>query len=58
MFVDDDMGATYERFFTAALNANSLTFDSWNVAAAGATPSASSLAGYSRGDLEYRLRLQ
>jgi hypothetical protein len=46
LFVDDDMGATYERFFTAALNANSLTFDSWNVAAAGATPSASSLAGY------------
>ncbi|MEY3176649.1 MAG: hypothetical protein RLZZ436_4563, partial [Planctomycetota bacterium] len=46
LFVDDDMGATYERFFTAALNANALAFDTWNVAAAGGTPSAASLAGY------------
>ncbi|MFM7038981.1 MAG: S8 family serine peptidase, partial [Planctomycetaceae bacterium] len=46
LFVDDDMGATYERFFTAALNANSLAFDSWNVVAAGAAPAAANLANY------------
>ncbi|MFM7058794.1 MAG: S8 family serine peptidase, partial [Planctomycetota bacterium] len=46
LFVDDDMGATYERFFTAALNANALAFDTWSVVAAGATPSAATLATY------------
>ena len=46
LFVDDDLGAGYERFFTAALNANSFTFDTWNVATAGSTPSAANLALY------------
>jgi hypothetical protein len=46
LFVDDDMGANYERFFTAALTANSLAFDSWNVLSTGAAPTAANLAGY------------
>jgi subtilisin family serine protease len=46
LFVDDDMGATYERFFTGALNANSLAFDTWTVATAGTTPTSAELGMY------------
>ena len=46
LFVDDDHGATYERFFNSALQANSYTFDTWNVASIGSTPTASQLAPY------------
>lgn len=47
LFVDDDLGATYERFYTAALNANAYAFDSWNVASLGRTPTAAELGQYS-----------
>ena len=46
LFVDDDQGATYERFFNAAFQANNYAFDTWNVASIGSTPSASQLAVY------------
>ena len=46
LFVDDDQGATFERFFTAALQANNYVFDTWNVASIGSTPTASQLAAY------------
>ncbi len=47
LFVDDDMGESYERFFTAALNANNYVYDIWDVAAVGAGPSAADLDPYS-----------
>ncbi|MFN9719798.1 MAG: hypothetical protein ACK58L_13950, partial [Planctomycetota bacterium] len=47
LFVDDDQGATYERFFNSALQANNYAFDTWNVASIGWTPIASQLAAYS-----------
>lgn len=46
LFVDDDMGATYERFFTAALAANGYVYDVWDVSAVGSGPSAADLANY------------
>ncbi|MFM1768185.1 MAG: hypothetical protein RJA22_714 [Verrucomicrobiota bacterium] len=46
LFVDDDLGALYERFFKAALEANSLSYDVWDVSAAGTPPGAADLALY------------
>ncbi len=46
LFVDDDQGATYERFFNAALTAGSFTFDTWNVASSGVLPTAADLKKY------------
>jgi subtilisin family serine protease len=46
LFVDDDHGATFERFFTAALASNSLTFDTWNVFSGGTLPTAQDLLRY------------
>ncbi|HAV32300.1 MAG TPA: hypothetical protein DCX79_09890 [Planctomycetaceae bacterium] len=46
LFVDDDQGATYERFFNAALSAGSLSYDPWNVASAGALPTSTDLKKY------------
>jgi subtilisin family serine protease len=46
LFVDDDMGESYERFFTAALNANSYVYDVWDVAAVGSGPTAADLTNY------------
>ena len=46
LFVDDDQGATYERFFNAALTAGSYTFDTWNVASSGVLPTAADLKKY------------
>jgi len=46
LFVDDDMGESYERFFTAALNANNYVYDIWDVSAVGAGPSAADLEPY------------
>lgn len=45
LFVDDDQGATYERFYTAALDANGLSHDVWTVATAG-LPSTTDLDDY------------
>jgi subtilisin family serine protease len=46
LFVDDDHGATYERFFNAALAAGSLSYDTWNVASAGVLPTSADLTKY------------
>lgn len=46
LFVDDDQGASYERFYTAALQANGYSYDSWNVSTLAATPTAQDLAPY------------
>ncbi|MFM2094233.1 MAG: hypothetical protein RIS70_1357, partial [Planctomycetota bacterium] len=48
LFVDDDQGATYERFFKAALDANAYVYDIWDAQSIGRTPSASDLALYRR----------
>ena len=45
LFVDDDQGATYERFYTAALDANSLGHDIWEVSSQG-LPSTVDLSSY------------
>ncbi|MFM8359408.1 MAG: fibronectin type III domain-containing protein, partial [Verrucomicrobiota bacterium] len=46
LFVDDDLGATYERFFVAALQASQLAFDTWEVATMGGPPGAAQLQAY------------
>ncbi len=46
LFVDDDNGASYERFFDYALLANEVAYDTWNVAALGFSPTAADLASY------------
>ncbi|MEY4177826.1 MAG: hypothetical protein RLY70_1400, partial [Planctomycetota bacterium] len=46
LLVDDDMGESYERFFTAAMNANSYVYDVWDVATVGAGPTAADLSNY------------
>ena len=46
LFVDDDQGAAYERFYTSAFKANSYTYDTWDVVGAGRTPIASELSAY------------
>jgi len=46
LFVDDDGGASYERFFDFALQANRVAYDTWNVASLGFTPAAAELANY------------
>ena len=47
LFVDDDFGESYDRFFRSALQANGYTFDHWDVAAAGGvTPSSAVMANY------------
>jgi subtilisin family serine protease len=46
LFVDDDQGATYERFFNAALSAGSYSYDAWNVASAGVLPTSADLKKY------------
>ncbi|MDB4339036.1 Ig-like domain-containing protein, partial [Rubripirellula sp.] len=46
LFVDDDQGASYERFYTAALDANSLSYDNWQVSSSG-LPTTSNLSPYS-----------
>ncbi len=48
LFVDDDQGATYERFFKDALTANGYSYDVWDAAAVGATPSTVDLNRYGR----------
>ena len=45
LFVDDDQGAAYERFYTAALDANSLQYDSWQVSSQG-LPGTAELSDY------------
>ncbi|MCP4944632.1 MAG: hypothetical protein GY924_21990, partial [Planctomycetaceae bacterium] len=45
LFVDDDQGASYERFYTAALDANSLQYDSWQVSSQG-LPGTADLSDY------------
>ena len=45
LFVDDDQGAAYERFYTAALDANSLQYDTWQVSSQG-LPGTADLSGY------------
>ncbi|MAI72857.1 MAG: hypothetical protein CMM01_18390, partial [Rhodopirellula sp.] len=45
LFVDDDQGAAYERFYTASLDANSLQYDTWQVSAQG-LPSTVDLSDY------------
>lgn len=46
LFVDDDEGAAFETHFRAALNANALGFDEWNVFAGSRLPLAASLSSY------------
>ncbi|MFM7922876.1 MAG: fibronectin type III domain-containing protein, partial [Planctomycetaceae bacterium] len=46
LFVDDDQGATYERFFNAALSAGAYSYDAWNVAGAGVLPTSADLKKY------------
>lgn len=46
LFVDDDQGVALERYFTAALDANTLNFDTWNVSARGEIPTAANLQNY------------
>jgi subtilisin family serine protease len=46
LFVDDDQGAAFERFYTSALHANSYSYDTWDVVGAGRTPIASELQAY------------
>ncbi|MFM7116917.1 MAG: S8 family serine peptidase [Planctomycetota bacterium] len=46
LFVDDDFGETYERFFVNALQANGRSFDTWNVQAVGQTPSSAVMGNY------------
>lgn len=46
LFVDDDLGETYERFFVNALQANGLSFDTWNAQAVGQTPSSAVMSNY------------
>lgn len=46
LFVDDDQGASYERFYNAAFQANNYSYDTWNVASVGATPTAAQLDIY------------
>jgi hypothetical protein len=45
LFVDDDQGENYERFYTAALDVNALNHDTWEVNSQGLPPS-SVLADY------------
>jgi hypothetical protein len=45
LFVDDDQGAAYERFYTAALDVNALNHDTWEVSSQG-LPTASDLSDY------------
>lgn len=46
LFVDDDLGAAYDVYFTNALAANSLDFDVWDSLAVGNTPSSTQLSSY------------
>ncbi|MFM7085464.1 MAG: S8 family serine peptidase [Cyanobium sp.] len=46
LFVDDDLGAAYERFYEAALNANGYAFETWNTSELGATPNAQDLSPF------------
>lgn len=46
LLVDDDQGAGYESFFQSALQANQYGFDTWNVAARGASPGLAELQAY------------
>jgi subtilisin family serine protease len=46
LFVDDDFGESYERFFTSALQANGRSFDTWNVQAVGQAPSSAVMSNY------------
>ena len=46
LLVDDDQGATFERFYTSALTANNLQHDVWTVSSAG-LPTTANLADYS-----------
>ena len=43
--MDDDQGAAYERFYTAALDANSLQYETWQVSSQG-LPGTADLSGY------------
>ena len=47
LLVDDDDGASYETAYTAALDANGSTYDTWDVSAQGASPALADLADYS-----------
>ncbi len=46
LFVDDDLGAAYETYFVAALQANGYQYDTWDSTAEGRTPYAFELADY------------
>jgi subtilisin family serine protease len=46
LFVDDDFGESYDRFFRSALQANGYTFDQWDVAVSGSTPSSAVMSNY------------
>lgn len=46
LFVDDDLGAAYETYFVAALQANGYQYETWESKAKGRTPYAFELADY------------
>lgn len=46
LFVDDDYGASFEAFYTAALQAGGYSFDTWNVATFGSAPGSAALSNY------------
>ncbi|MFM7836709.1 MAG: fibronectin type III domain-containing protein, partial [Planctomycetaceae bacterium] len=48
LFVDDDQNAQLEQHFERALQARNFSFDSWNVAAMGISPTAAVLGKYGR----------
>jgi len=46
LFVDDDQGATFDRFYKTALTTNGYSYDVWDAFSAGATPTTSDLRNY------------
>jgi hypothetical protein len=46
LFVDDDQGATFDRFYKTALTANGYSYDVWDAFSAGATPTTNDLRNY------------
>lgn len=47
LFVDDDEGDNYDTYFTNALNLNGYSYDIWNVANIGSSPTTSDMSPYS-----------
>ena len=48
LFVDDDVGDTYETYFTQALDAGGYSYDTWDISTLGASPTAGDLAAYTK----------